>query len=458
MAATPDISAILAALAAQQRPAGQPAAAPAQAAPPAYPPAVPQQVPTPAIGGYALPQPTSSGSFDLSGAGGAASSVSIADAIAKAKAIAAERGTPIAGQQRDDPRLASRGVQPSRSRSPSRRVPYPDASNPYRDDRRGAGRDRSASPRRGNDTFSPHGAGRADANSETITVMSSHVGLIIGRSGENLRRVESETGARVQFIPASQQNASQRQCTISGSVQAREAAKREIDMVIAEKGGQNDRMYGGRPGPMSPGPQFQQMPGGRQPNLPPLREGETTRQILVPDKTVGLIIGRGGETIRDLQERSGCHVNIVGENKSVNGKRPVNLIGSQEASDKAEGLIWEIVDSDTRLQEANRAARGGGYDQQMPQQMPQQMYGGGGDGKINTSIRVPSEAVGMIIGKGGESIKEMQNSTGCRINVNQPQQPDIERQIDLQGDYGAIEAAKRAIQDKVDTVVSPTAS
>lgn len=48
----------------------------------------------------------------------------------------------------------------------------------------------------------------------------------------------------------------------------------------------------------------------------------------------------------------------------------------------------------------------------------------------------------------------MQNSTGCKINVNQPGNPDYERQIDLVGSYMAIENAKRAIWDKVDTVVS----
>ena len=66
------------------------------------------------------------------------------------------------------------------------------------------------------------------------------------------------------------------------------------------------------------------MPGRAKVNIQPPRDNEKSTQIMVPDKTVGLIIGRGGETIKDLQERSGCHVNIVGENKSINGLRPVN--------------------------------------------------------------------------------------------------------------------------------------
>jgi far upstream element-binding protein len=172
-------------------------------------------------------------------------------------------------------------------------------------------------------------------------------------------------------------------------------------------------------------------------------------QIMVPDRTVGLIIGRGGETIRDLQERSGCHVNIVGEQKSVNGLRPVNLIGSREAAAKAKDLIMEIVESDSKsLANKDRAPtqREPGRDAG---------YGGGGGDKVNDSIFVPSEAVGMIIGKGGETIKDMQNTTGCKINVSQSSGPgETEREIGLVGTRDSIERAKRAIEDKVEAVVS----
>lgn len=48
----------------------------------------------------------------------------------------------------------------------------------------------------------------------------------------------------------------------------------------------------------------------------------------------------------------------------------------------------------------------------------------------------------------------MQQNTGCKINVSQPNGRDIERDIGLVGSRGAIEAAKRAIMDKVHAVVS----
>lgn len=199
--------------------------------------------------------------------------------------------------------------------------------------------------------------------------------------------MENETGARVQFVTGPEVSGPTRSCKISGSRQARNDAKNEIFRIIDENGrpaaAQFDR--GNRVGS----------------HQPVLRDGEDSMQIMVPDRTVGLIIGRGGETIRDLQDRSKCHVNIVGESKSVNGLRPVNLIGNPQAAAKAKELIMEIVDSDTKSL-ANQGppskdtGRGG----------PPGTYGGGtagsygGNDRLSDSIRVPSEAVGMIIGKG----------------------------------------------------------
>ncbi|OAA57964.1 PCBP-like protein [Niveomyces insectorum RCEF 264] len=190
---------------------------------------------------------------------------------------------------------------------------------------------------------------------------------------------------------------------------------------------------------------------------------------MVPDRTVGLIIGRGGETIRDLQERSGCHVNIVGESKSISGLRPVNLIGGRAATTQAKELIMEIVDSDTRGGGGPGGGGGGSGGGGGGGGGPPFRYGGGPGGRdggsgggygggpggerINDSMLVPAEAVGMIIGKGGETIREMQSQTGCKINVSQtPAANENEREIGLIGSREAIELAKQALQDKVDTV------
>ncbi|KAL9948939.1 hypothetical protein D7B24_007476 [Verticillium nonalfalfae] len=491
-----DLSSILAALGAAQRgpsttpTQGQPPAHPGyppppgvQQPPPSYPPMPQGAAPPPhypGASGYPMPQPMASGSVDLSSIRPVNSgTVSLADAIAQAKAFAAEKGVssydrpvvyanePPRGPQ--DPRAYQ---QNSRSRSPpSRRDPYRDGGNPYRDERRedrgpsrdyghggGHGRERSYSPgpRGGGRTFSPKnggGGGRersplrsngGDDHAETIQIESSLVGLIIGRQGENLRRIEGESGCRVQFMPSTD-GGPYRSCKISGPRPRRAEVKTAINRIIEDSGmsvinrggalkSQGDPRAGGMGGPAP-------------------KEGEDCLQIMVPDRTVGLIIGRGGETIRDLQERSGCHINITSEAKSTNGLRPVNLIGSPQAAAMAKEAILEIVDSDSRgdgqpvppkrgprQDNARDGPSGGGG-------------GGGGHDKINDTIHVPSEAVGMIIGKGGETIREMQNNTGCKINVAQSSGPgEVEREIALIGSRESITQAKAAIEEKVDAV------
>jgi far upstream element-binding protein len=393
----------------------------------------------PAMPGYNFPPPTHSGSLDLSAIKPVSSgSVSIQDALAKARGFAAQKGlahdarqgipeqwpgygvpaqTYTAPAHQEDPRLSGRPYgggrrSRSRSRSPVRREPVRESYNPYRDERRderrggGFGRERDRSPPR-RDTFSPSQQyGRsppASDNSEVILIDSSLVGLVIGRQGESLRRIEQESQTRIQFINGPE-SGPQRECRITGAPSARISAKREINRIIEENGGNPARETGRNARPAA-----NKMVGQQQPAL---REGEQSSQIMVPDRTVGLIIGRGGETIRDLQERSGCHVNIVGENKSVNGLRPVNLIGSPAAAAHARELIMEIVDSDTKQMEGSNTQQAAPPPQQYNNRRDNfdpygggaapggGAAGGGGAGKINDSIHVPSDAVGMIIGKG----------------------------------------------------------
>ncbi|KAK0638967.1 hypothetical protein B0T16DRAFT_462682 [Cercophora newfieldiana] len=493
----PDISSILrllgdaAARPATSTPTQSQSGLPAPAAPPMsanpypppqnpYPSQAPSYQPPPS---YPYPQPSASGSIDLStirpvNSGTLPLTGSIADAIAQAKQYAAEKGlTPYerqaqaGGYQDRDPRQVDHRQYPrSRSKSPPPRGGFRDNANPYRDERRGDhgpsrdyGRERSFSPGRGRQGFSPRGAsggrdrsplrGKDDGNVETIPIEASLVGLIIGRQGENLRRVEKDSGCRVQFIPPVNPSEEFRQCKITGPRAQREEAKDMINRIIQDSG-----MRTGRGGPDMGG--HGHAHGGRdsRPAPPPSatgsKEGEDTLQIMVPDRTVGLIIGRGGETIRDLQERSGCHINIVGENKSINGLRPVNLVGAPAATRHAKELILEIVDSDSRNGNnpgAGGGRGGGGRGDNFGGPGGPGGHGGGGHDKINDSIYVPSDAVGMIIGKGGETIREMQNNTGCKINVSQSSGPgEVEREIGLVGSREAITRAKQAIEDKVE--------
>ncbi|KJZ78828.1 hypothetical protein HIM_01601 [Hirsutella minnesotensis 3608] len=455
----PDIQSILAALASQRPPVTTPNQTPP--GPPGHgylPPGQPAQpgayqhppLPGGAPGygnpGHPLPPPAASGNVDLSAIRPVNSgTMNFEDIVSKARAFAAEKGATSYERPLvygSDSRNADRSYQRSRSRSPAR-------GDYHRDDRRGAhgrdyGRDRSYSPPPRGRAFSPRGGnGRersplrgGDDNSETIQIESSLVGLIIGRQGENLRRIEADSNCRVQFLAATD-GGPFRQCRISGPRQRRAEVKTAINRIIEDSGmGALNRTQDKAKDP-------------NRGSSAGLRDGEDHMQIMVPDRTVGLIIGRGGETIRDLQERSGCHINIVGESKSVNGLRPVNLIGSVESAARAKDFIMEIVDSDTRGDgpATKKPPAGGRMDG------PVRDLGGGGSDKVNDAIYVPSDAVGMIIGKGGETIRDMQNNTGCKINVAQSSGPgEVQREIALIGTRDSIARAKQAIDEKVDAV------
>ncbi|KAF3159208.1 hypothetical protein TWF788_003978 [Orbilia oligospora] len=494
-------------------------------------------------GSFPLPQPTGSGALDLSNIRPTNSgSVSLQDAIAKARNFASERGIqPGSYQQPGGPRDFDRGSgggnnrsynqdARSRSRSPGRGSNYGGSvggggggnggprdgnfnPNPYRDERRGRNqynsprpRDRSFSPPNRNRRNSPRGyrerSPQGEGNiTDHMMIDASLVGLIIGRRGETLKRVEEMSGARVQFV-ADSRGEPERVCNITGPRAAVQSARQQIQTIISENsassirddhrrntyhghghghgkhgghggggggggggshggghsgGGGSGGGGGGGGGPgSSSGASARQDPA----HHPVLKEGENSMQIMVPDKTVGLIIGRRGETIQDLQDRSGCHINIVGESKSVNGFRPVNLIGTTEAAMRAKALIMEIVESDVRPGPGGPGPQGGGSSGGSGgggggggggSRQQGGGYGNQGGDKNGETIRVPIDAVGMIIGKGGETIKEMQNTTGCRINVLSQQTSDGEREISLSGPPDAIARAKAAIDEKVDT-------
>jgi hypothetical protein len=113
---------------------------------------------------------------------------------------------------------------------------------------------------------------------EQINIDASLVGLIIGRGGENLRRVEAETGARVQFMTNGHDRDSggERVCNIQGTRPQIAAARRAIDQIIAE----NEKSGGSGPPPRKPAvpggygaPMMNQGSGPAGPGAPNLRDG-----------------------------------------------------------------------------------------------------------------------------------------------------------------------------------------
>jgi hypothetical protein len=101
---------------------------------------------------------------------------------------------------------------------------------------------------------------------------------------------------------------------------------------------------------------------------------EVSDTIEIPNPQVGLIIGKGGETIQSIIRASNCHVQIAKEHEMVPGSatRTVFLRGSPMSIDRAKGEINRI------LSERTQGARTGGS-----------AYGpSGGDGAASLTVKV----------------------------------------------------------------------
>jgi len=166
-------------------------------------------------------------------------------------------------------------------------------------------------------------------------------------------------------------------------------------------------------------------------------------EIHVPNGVVGYLIGRGGETISSMQARSGCKVQIQKEHELQPGQtnRIITLQATtQESIDQCREMIESMV------QDRIRAAGG-------------PPSGGSKDGKVNEAlaaghalvkVEVPDADVGLIIGKGGTTIKSIQETTGASIQIptsGNPDNPSVRTiSITHPNEQGA-NAAKEQIQN-----------
>jgi polyribonucleotide nucleotidyltransferase len=68
--------------------------------------------------------------------------------------------------------------------------------------------------------------------------------------------------------------------------------------------------------------------------------------MMCPAGKVGLIIGKGGEKIRELMQRTGTHIKVVQDQSTMGApSKPVIITGdTQSQVDEARRLIEEIVD------------------------------------------------------------------------------------------------------------------
>ncbi|XP_077564134.1 P-element somatic inhibitor isoform X1 [Haemaphysalis longicornis] len=227
---------------------------------------------------------------------------------------------------------------------------------------------------------------------EEWSVPDKMVGLIIGRGGEQISRLQAESGCKIQMAPDCG-GLSERPCTLTGPRHAIEKAKDMINQIISR---------GGDPSQ--------------------LNDGHVVVELMVPGPRVGLVIGKGGETIRGLQERANVKMVMIqdGPQQSMMDK-PLRITGEKSKCEYAKRLVLDLI-TEKELENVRRGFGGGG-----PGGPGGNEYGGpgggggGGPGGSSQEVLVPKQAVGVVIGKQGDMIKRIQQETGARVQFQQPQ-------------------------------------
>ena len=142
----------------------------------------------------------------------------------------------------------------------------------------------------------------ADGESSIELQIPNHlVGFLIGKSGENIQKLQRDTGAHCQIAKESEMRPGEtlRSVTLTGSEGGVQEAKRLVDELMAEKL-QGGGMGGG---------------GGREERKPKDNQDQLDRyamilKVAVPNEKVGLIIGKQGATVKGIQEKTMTFIHI----------------------------------------------------------------------------------------------------------------------------------------------------
>ena len=196
-----------------------------------------------------------------------------------------------------------------------------------------------------------------------LDVGVSGVPVVVGKGGATIKRLQSESGAKIDIGRGTSV------CEIYGTEAAVAKAKKAVEALLA------DSNY-----------------------------KETVECSI---GAIGAVIGKGGETIRSIQESSGARLKVERSPPCV------ELVGSKETVAKARKLVEEIL-----AKESSGPALEKGHIQQ--------------------SVPLPKFAIGSIIGKGGSAIQRLQDDSGARV--------DIQRDSDSARVSGPKEAVAKAVE------------
>ena len=163
-------------------------------------------------------------------------------------------------------------------------------------------------------------------------------------------------------------------------------------------------------------------------------------QLLVANKDAGTVIGRSGATIQAIQAKTGCRVRVSNNGDYFPGTqdRVVLVTGTTESVTTGVTLVLSEL-----FENAEEIQKNGGVQPET----------------VMLSVLIPEKASGLIIGRGGESIREMveQSAAKIQLTAKDKQPPGLdERVLTCTGNLPQVKKALELVALKI--CEDPTAS
>jgi far upstream element-binding protein len=286
---------------------------------------------------------------------------------------------------------------------------------------------------------SPNGAPVTTSSGEiedTITVPRQFVRFLIGLKGAKLREFsEKSGGGRVNFS---------KQVTSGGDESAsivgtQEQVTKLKEMLHAEV----ERMK--KEGLPQPKTATEGGFSGRSASASG-GSGDYMEEVIVDAQYVGLLIGKQGTVLKEMESQSGAGIQYSGRDDDQK-ERTARIRGTPEQVQAAKKLIseriYEIVD-DMRNKGRVPSRRDGSQPRNFRQRGAQS-----GEAEAKQVVEVPTECVGALIGKGGKSLFEMQDRTGAKFTFAKDDHREGAREVVIVGSEEQIRLACDMVQKRV---------
>jgi len=167
-------------------------------------------------------------------------------------------------------------------------------------------------------------------------------------------------------------------------------------------------------------------------------------EIKIPGNKCGLVIGKGGETIKRLSEQFGVKLVVVQETSAAtSGDKPLRITGEPDKVAKAKDAVMELLNPSGKP----GAYQTNDYGSKSQYTMP---------GSAEVFIKVPGDKAGIVIGKGGDSIKEINRRSGAHVEIDKSQRgatDSSDKMFVIRGTHDQIQYAQQLIYEKITGVI-----